>query len=43
MLIYDERHLRSVLDDYAGHYNRPGLTSPASSDHPTGATSLMLR
>jgi len=22
MLIYDERHLRSVLDDYAGHYNR---------------------
>ena len=22
MLIYDERHLRSVLSDYAGHYNR---------------------
>jgi putative transposase len=23
MLIYDERHLRSVLGEYAGHYNRP--------------------
>jgi putative transposase len=22
MLIYDERHLRSVLNEYAGHYNR---------------------
>ena len=22
MLIYDERHLRSVLGEYAGHYNR---------------------
>jgi len=22
MLIYDERHLRSVLGRYAGHYNR---------------------
>jgi hypothetical protein len=22
MLIYDERHLQSVLSDYAGHYNR---------------------
>jgi len=22
MLIYDERHLRSVLSEYAGHYNR---------------------
>ena len=22
MLIYGERHLRSVLCDYAGHYNR---------------------
>jgi transposase InsO family protein len=22
MLIYDERHLRSVLREYAGHYNR---------------------
>jgi putative transposase len=22
MLIYDERHLRSVLHEYAGHYNR---------------------
>jgi len=21
MLIYDERHLRSVLGEYAGHYN----------------------
>jgi putative transposase len=22
MLIYDERHLRSALGEYAGHYNR---------------------
>jgi putative transposase len=22
MLIHDERHLRSVLGEYAGHYNR---------------------
>jgi putative transposase len=22
MLIYDERHLRSVLGEYAGHYNQ---------------------
>ena len=22
MLIYDERHLRSVLSEYTGHYNR---------------------
>ena len=22
MLIYDERHLRSVLGEYSGHYNR---------------------
>jgi putative transposase len=22
MLIYDERHLRSVLGEYTGHYNR---------------------
>jgi hypothetical protein len=22
MLIYDERHLRSILGEYAGHYNR---------------------
>jgi len=22
MLIYDERHLRQVLGEYAGHYNR---------------------
>jgi putative transposase len=22
MLIYDERHLRSVLAEYTGHYNR---------------------
>ena len=39
VLIYGERHLRSVLDEYAGHYNghRPGIarTSPASNDHPT--------
>lgn len=35
MLIYDERHLRSVLSDYARHYNSTGPMNPASNDHPT--------
>ena len=35
MLIYDERHLRSVLGEYTGHYNRHRPTSPASNDRPT--------
>jgi hypothetical protein len=35
MLIYGERHLRSVLGEYAGHYNGHARTSPASNDHPT--------
>ena len=34
MLIYDERHLRSVLCEYAAHYNT-ARTSPASNDRPT--------
>jgi hypothetical protein len=35
MLIYNERHLRSVLDEYTDHYNRHRPTSPGSNDHPT--------
>ena len=31
MLIYDERHLQSILCEYADHYNRHRPTSPASS------------
>ena len=35
MLIYDERHLRSVLGEYTGHYNRHRPHQSASSDRPT--------
>src|SRR5713101_4055096 len=42
MLICSEQHLRSVLGQYAGHYNRQGRTSPASSDHPTTTTTRLL-
>jgi putative transposase len=38
MLIYDKRHLRSVLGEYIGHYNRHRPTSPASSDRPIKTT-----
>ena len=36
MLIYDERHLRSVLGEYAGHYNghRPAPVPPATTARP---------
>ena len=36
MLIYDERHLRSVLGEYAGHYNghRPAPVPPATTTRP---------
>lgn len=43
MLIYDERHLRSGRRRGPAITTGTGLTSPASSDHPAGATSLMLR
>jgi putative transposase len=45
MLIYDERHLRSVLREYVGHYNghRLGLTSPAGNEHPTRKTRAAFR
>jgi putative transposase len=44
MLIFDERHLRSVLGEYAGHYNRHRpRTSPATTgrhrNHITSNTS----
>ena len=35
MLVCDQRHLRSVLGQYTGHYNGHRRTSPASNDHPT--------
>ena len=35
MLIYDEKHLRTVLRRYASHYNGHRPTSPAASDHLT--------
>lgn len=38
ILVYDERHLRSVLSQYVGHYNRHRPHSPASNDHPTMMT-----
>ena len=40
MLIYDERHMRSILDEYAGHYNGIARTSPASNDHPARTAKL---
>ena len=43
MLIYDERHLRSVLRQYAGRYNRHRPTSPASNDRPIRTIRLLLR
>ena len=35
MLIYNERHLRSVLGEYTGYYNRHGPHSPAGNDRLT--------
>ena len=43
MLIYHERHLRSVLREYVGHYTSTGPTSPDSGDHPTMTTRPALR
>ena len=43
MLIYHERHLRSVLSEYTGHYNQHRPHSPDSSDHPTMTTRPTLR
>ena len=39
MLIYDERHLRSVLGEYAD----TGRTSPASNDRPISPHNRVLR
>lgn len=36
MLIYDERHLRSVFGEYAGHYNRHSPTNPAAATTRSG-------
>ncbi|MEV0820019.1 helix-turn-helix domain-containing protein [Nonomuraea rubra] len=39
MLIYDERHLRSTLNEYAGHYNahvrREAFVSPSGGERPS--------
>ena len=43
MLIYHERHPRSVPGEYAGHYNQHRPTSPASNGHPTITTRPALR
>ena len=43
MLIYGERHLLSVLDDYVGHYAATARTSPASNDRPTTTTKPAFR
>jgi putative transposase len=43
MLIYHERHLRSVLGEYAGHDNRHRPTSPASNDRPIRTPKPVLR
>ena len=33
MLIFSERHLRSVMAEYARHYNGEDRTGPSSSSH----------
>jgi hypothetical protein len=45
MLIYNERHLRSVLGEYADHYNGHSRIGPAGNDRwsSTGRTSHQRR
>ena len=43
MLIYGERHLRSVLGQTPAITTGTGRTSPASNDHPTRTTKSALR
>jgi transposase InsO family protein len=43
MLIYDERHLRSVLEEYAEHYNAHRTHQSANNAHPIKTSKLWCR
>jgi putative transposase len=39
MLVFGDRHLRSILAEYQAHYNRRRPIAAASSDHPIAGPS----